>query len=70
MKGKNPVALIVRLNVSDQGDEKPPTSYLVVSKIGATTACVTDVVKPGKDQNSLAQGLADKSSTKPCKETR
>jgi len=67
MKGKKPVALIVRLNVSDQGDEKPPTSYLIVSKISPTDACVTDVVKPGKNQNLLAQRLADKASTKPCK---
>jgi hypothetical protein len=67
MKGTKSVALIVRLNVSDQGDEKPPTSYLIVSKISATTACVTNVVKPGKNQNLLAQRLADKASTKPCK---
>ena len=70
MKGKNPVALIVRLNVSDQGDEKPPTSYLIVSKISATGACVTDVVKPGKNQNLLAQRLADKALTKSCKKIR
>ena len=67
MKGKTPVALIVRLNVSDKGDEKPPTSYLIVSKISATEACVTDIVKPAKNQNSQAQRLADKASTKPCK---
>ncbi|MEJ7624467.1 MAG: hypothetical protein WKF34_10790 [Pyrinomonadaceae bacterium] len=70
IKGKKPVALIVRLNVSDNGDEKPPTSYLIVSKISATGACVTDVVKPGKNQNSQAQRLADKASTKPCKKTQ
>ena len=67
MKGKKAVALIVRLNVSDQGDEKPPTSYLIVSKISSTTACVTDIVKPSKNQNAQAQRLADKASTKPCK---
>lgn len=67
MKGKNPVALIVRLNVSDNGDEKPPTSYLVISKISSTAACVTDIVKPGKNQNAQAQRLADKASIKPCK---
>lgn len=70
MKRDQPVALIVRLNVSDQGDEKPPTSYLVVSKITRTAACVTDVVKPGANQNAQAQRLADKASTKPCKKTR
>jgi len=67
MKGKKPVALIVRLNVSDNGDEKPPTSYLIVSKISSTNACVTDIVKPGKNQNAQAQSLADKASTKQCK---
>ena len=69
MKGKKPVALIVRLKVSDQGDEKPPTSYLIVSKIIGTDACVTDIVKPGKSQNAKAQSLADNASTKPCKKT-
>lgn len=67
MKGKKPVALIVRLNVSDNGDEKPPTSYLIVSKISASRACVTDIVKPGKNQNAQAQDLADKASAKQCK---
>jgi hypothetical protein len=67
MKGKQPVALIVRLNVSDQGDGKPQTSYLIVSKISPTKPCVTDVVKPGKNQNAQAQRLADAASTKPCK---
>src|SRR5215210_7457286 len=59
MKGKNPIALIVRLNVSDQGDGKPPTSYLIVSKISPTKPCVTDIVKPGKNQNAKARSLAD-----------
>ena len=69
MKGKRPVALIVRLNLSNGGDGKPPTSYLVVARISATNACVTDVVKPGKDQNLTARRLADKAATKPCKPT-
>ncbi len=70
MKGKKPVALIVRLNVSDRGDEKPPTSYLIVSKISPTETCVTDIVKPGKSQNAQARRLADKASTRPCKKIR
>jgi len=69
MKGKTPVALIVRLKVSDQGDEKPPTSYLIVSQISGTGACVTDIIKPGKNQNAKAQSLADNASTKQCKKT-
>jgi len=69
MKGEKPVALIVRLNVSDRGDGKPGTSYLVVSKISSENACVTDIVKPGKNQNAQARSLADRASTVPCKKT-
>src|SRR5207253_9002506 len=69
MNGKKPVALIVRLKVFDQGDGKPPTSYLIVSRISDTDACVTDIVKPGKSQNAKAQSLADGASTRPCKKT-
>ncbi len=68
MKSKKAVALIVRLSVSDKGDDKPPTSYLIISKISATEACVTDIVKPGKNQNAKARQLADKAMTKPCKQ--
>ncbi len=67
IKDKKPIALIVRLKVSDRGDERSPTSYLIVSKISATEACVTDIVKPGKNQNAKAQRLADMASIKPCK---
>jgi hypothetical protein len=66
MRDKNVVALIVRLNVSER-EGKPPTSYLIVSKISPTNACVIDIVKPGKNQNAQAQRLADNASTKPCK---
>lgn len=67
MKGANPVALIVRLNVSDQSDDGKKTSYLIVSKISPTGSCVTDIVKPGKNQNAQAQSLADNAAAKPCK---
>lgn len=70
MNGKKPVALIVRLNVSDRGDDKPPTSYLIVSKISSTATCVTDIIKPGKNQNAQARRLADKASTRPCKKVQ
>ena len=69
MKGKQPVALIVRLKVSDRGEGKPPTSYLIVSKINNNDACVTDIVKPGKSQNAQARRLADGALTRPCKKT-
>ncbi|MDX6577988.1 MAG: hypothetical protein QOE96_3941 [Blastocatellia bacterium] len=72
-RGQRPIriciALIVRLKVSDRGEGKPPTSYLIVSKIDYIDACVTDIVKPGKSQNASAQRLADAASTRPCKKT-
>ena len=67
VKGKKPVALIVRLKVSDRGDGKTPTSYLIVSKITGANACVTDIVKPGKGQNGKARGYADRAAAKSCK---
>lgn len=65
-KGGVPVAMIIRYNVNDQGDGKPATSYLMVAKISRTGACVTDIVKPGKSQNTLARSLADAAASKPC----
>jgi hypothetical protein len=67
LKGKRPVALIVRLNVSDKGDGKRGTSYLVVSKVSGTTACVTDILKPGRGQNARARRLADSSAGRQCR---
>ena len=67
MKGKIPVALIVRFNASDVEDETKTVSYLVVSKISKTGSCITDVVNAGKNQNADAQKLADSAASKPCK---
>lgn len=67
MKGKVPVALIVRFNASDPEDSAKSTSYLVVSKISKTESCITDVVNPSKTQNADAQKLADEAAAKPCK---
>jgi hypothetical protein len=67
MKGKVPVALIVRFNVSDVDDETKTISYLVVSKISKTNSCITDVVNAGKNQNADAQKSADAAASKPCK---
>jgi hypothetical protein len=69
MKGRQPIAVIVRLKVSERGEGKPPTSYLIVSKIDYVDACVTDIIKPGKNQNASAHRLADTASTRPCKKT-
>lgn len=67
MKGKTPIALIVRFNVADPEDSTKNTSYLMVSKITKNEICVTDVVNPSKTQNAEAQKLADFGATKPCK---
>ena len=67
LKGKTPVALIIRYDVSDGGDDGKNISYLMVAKITKNSACVTDIVKPSKNQNLTAQKLADKSALKPCK---
>ncbi|CAN5375583.1 hypothetical protein BH10ACI3_BH10ACI3_05510 [soil metagenome] len=66
-KGGVPVALIARFNVADSEDSTKNTSYLMVSKIGKTKACVTDVVMPGEAQNEKARKLADAAPAKPCK---
>jgi len=62
-----PVALIARYNVADGEDSEKRTSYLLVSKIGASESCVTDVVQPSKNQNVEARKLADAAASKPCK---
>ena len=68
-KGGVPVALIARFNVASGDDSKKSTSYLMVSKIGKTQSCVTDVVMPGAKQNETARELADAAASKPCKKT-
>ena len=68
IKGKTPVSLIVRFNVSqDPEDSTKTTSYLIVSKITKTKACVTDVIRPSRTQNANARKLADRSAAKQCK---
>ncbi|NNE65871.1 MAG: hypothetical protein HKN33_04835 [Pyrinomonadaceae bacterium] len=62
-----PFALIVRYNVNEDPDNTEKiTSYLTVSKITATGACVTDIVKPSKKANEIARTLADSARKKPC----
>lgn len=68
MKGKKPVALIVRFNANeDVENHKKVTSYLSVTKITPNEVCVVDVIKAGKDQNLQARRSADNAATKPCK---
>ena len=68
-KGGVPVSLIARFNVANSEDASKNTSYLMVSKIGKSASCVTDVVLPGPKQNQIARELADAASGKPCKKT-
>ena len=62
-----PVGLIARYNVANPTDSAKSTSYLMVSKIGRSSSCVTDVVMPGPKQNEEARRLADAARRKPCK---
>ena len=68
-KGGVPVALIARFNVADPENEKKSKSYLMVSKIGKKSSCVTDIVPPAAKQNETARTLADAAASKPCKST-
>ncbi len=68
-KGGVPVALIARFNVANAEDSTKNTSYLMVSKIGKTKSCVTDIVLPRANQNEKARELADAASSKPCKKS-
>lgn len=67
LKGKVPVAMIVRYTVAGSDDSQKSTSYLMVSKLGAKMSCVTDVIMPGDTQNADARVAADAASSKPCK---
>ena len=65
----DPVAMIVRLNVSKNPvDPDVMTSYLVVSKISASGICVVGTIPPAADgrQNRLAREMADKATSLPC----
>lgn len=70
-KGRQrPIAMIIRLLVDksvEDPDKGTDVSYLTVSKITDSSACVTDVVDPGPDQNVKARQLADTSATRPCR---
>jgi hypothetical protein len=69
MRGRSPIALIVRFVVSDPENSQKGRSYLVVAKVGLTEACVTDIVAPGSGQNEEARQLADVAGTRPCRRT-
>lgn len=66
-----PVALIVRMNVFDDPDNRENAkSYLIVTKITKDAACVTETVEPAvKNQNLKARQLADSAVEKACSES-
>jgi hypothetical protein len=67
MKGRMPIALIVRLNVSEDPENTDRrTSYLVVTKITKDEICVTDLLKPTRSHNFEARRAADSSANRPC----
>ena len=66
-KGKKvrPIALILRFNAYENpNNPEKAESYLVVVSIETDYACITNVVKPMKNQNVKARELAD--AGKPC----
>ena len=68
MKGRSPFALIFRFNVSENPeDSSKTTSYLIVAKVSPSLACVTEIIKPSRNQNAEARRAADRSATVPCK---
>jgi hypothetical protein len=70
-KTVSPMALILRYNASENPEDSTKnTSYLVVVKLTKTSACVTDVISPMKDQNVKARELADVSAGSECKTSR
>lgn len=67
MRGKRPIALIVRLNVSENvEDASKPKGYLVVAKITDRETCVTHFLAPTRSHNYEARKAADNASLRPC----
>jgi len=67
LRGKKPIALIVRLNVNQYGeDEQTTKGYLVVAKITPEATCVTHFLAPTRSHNYEARQAADKSASQPC----
>jgi hypothetical protein len=66
-----PVALIVRLNASEDGARpEKAISYLTVAKITPRQICVTDKIVPGANANEQARRAADTAASRPCIEAQ
>ncbi len=69
MKGKVPVALIMRYNASENPEDASKlTSYLVVVKLSKTDVCIVDILRPSKTQNIDARKLADNPVKRVCQQ--
>jgi hypothetical protein len=67
MRGKKPIALIVRLTVNERVDDPAYVKgYLVVAKITPEATCVTHFLAPTRSHNYEARQAADKSAARPC----
>ena len=67
MRGDRPVALIVRVNASEDPENADrSTSYLAVAKLTPREICVTDRIAPSADANVAARAAADRSVSRPC----
>lgn len=67
MRGGRPIALIVRVNASeDPENAERTTSYLAVAKITPRETCVTDRIGPSPTANEQARAAADRSAGRPC----
>lgn len=68
MQAEKPIALIVRLNVSENPEDSSKIKgYLVVAKITPDAICVTDFLAPTRSHNYEARRTADRSASRPCK---
>jgi len=69
-KNRQPVALIIRYNASENPDNpNKRTSYLAVAKITPTEICITDKISPSANANTEARSAADSAANKACLKT-
>jgi hypothetical protein len=67
MRGGRPIALIVRVNASENPEDATRiTSYLAVARIAPGPVCVTDRIAPTAEANAAARAAADRSAGRPC----
>jgi hypothetical protein len=69
-KNRQPVALIIRYNASENSDNpNKRTSYLAIAKITPTEICITDKISPSANANTDARRAADNAANKACLKT-